>query len=102
MCGAHHFIQGNERRKVCDPVVKTICSIPWQQIKAFRNVVAHDYIGVDKLIVFETIRDRLPHLQQQLEHLIREMLKAGVFDQTEYQISKASTYYKHIDFDTIV
>ncbi len=65
-------------------------------------MLAHDYVGVDKLIVFETIQTRLPQLKQQIEHIIREMIAAGVSDLTEYRLSKASTYYKHIDFDTIV
>lgn len=77
-------------------------SIPWQQIRAFRNIVAHDYIGVDKLIVFETIQVRLPLLKQQIELIIRELLAINVFDPAEYQISKVSNYYKHIDFGTII
>ncbi len=76
--------------------------VPWQQIRAFRNIIAHDYIGVDKLIVFETIQVRLPQLKQQIEQIIRDLLLKKVFDPAEYQLSKESRYYKHIDFDTIV
>ena len=34
--------------------------IPWQDIKDFRNLLAHEYFGVDLEIVWNTIRSDLP------------------------------------------
>jgi uncharacterized protein with HEPN domain len=34
--------------------------VPWQDIKDFRNLLAHEYFGVDLEIVWNTIRDDLP------------------------------------------
>ncbi len=36
--------------------------IPWQDVKDFRNLLAHEYFGVDLEIVWNTIRDNLPML----------------------------------------
>ena len=36
--------------------------IPWQDIKDFRNLLAHEYFGVDLEIVWNTIQGDLPLL----------------------------------------
>lgn len=75
--------------------------VPWAVIKGLRNLIEHDYIGIDKFIVFSTIRHSLPDLKRQLEQLIRIGLLTGVFALTDYNLSKESTYYRHIDFSSI-
>lgn len=41
-------------------------NIPWQGIKDFRNIVAHNYFGVDAEEVWQIIRERLPDLDKRL------------------------------------
>jgi len=36
--------------------------IPWQDIKDFRNLLAHEYFGVDLEIVWNTVQNDLPIL----------------------------------------
>lgn len=44
--------------------------IPWQDIKDFRNLLAHEYFGVDLEIVWNTIQHELPILL----HAVQEMV----------------------------
>jgi uncharacterized protein with HEPN domain len=44
--------------------------IPWQDIKDFRNLLAHEYFGVDLEIVWNTIRDDLPLLLEAVRKLV--------------------------------
>lgn len=37
-------------------------TIPWADIRAMRNRVAHEYFGVDVRVVWETVRGDLPSL----------------------------------------
>ena len=37
--------------------------MPWNQIKALRNIVAHNYGKIDKEILWETITNDIPTLQ---------------------------------------
>jgi len=37
--------------------------IDWQRVKDFRNLVAHDYLGVDAGEVWQIIKNDLPSLQ---------------------------------------
>ena len=40
--------------------------IPWREIRATRNVVAHEYDGVRDDLIWETLRVHVPHLVAQL------------------------------------
>lgn len=46
--------------------------VPWAKVAAFRNVLAHEYLGVDPLLVWAIIENHLPALQSALaSHLSR-------------------------------
>lgn len=45
-------------------------TIPWQDIKDFRNLLAHEYFGVDLEIVWNTIRDDLPMLMEAVRKIV--------------------------------
>ncbi len=44
--------------------------IPWQDIKDFRNIVAHDYFGIDSTEIWSIIQTHLPKLKTQILSLI--------------------------------
>lgn len=44
--------------------------IPWKQIKGMRNLIIHDYTGIDLRIVGDTVEQDLPHLKQRLEEIL--------------------------------
>ncbi len=44
--------------------------IKWRQIKDFRNVIVHDYFGIDNNIVWDIIQLFLPELHSQIDELI--------------------------------
>lgn len=44
--------------------------VPWQDIKDFRNLLTHEYFGVDLQIVWNTIQSDLPQLLAVVETMI--------------------------------
>jgi uncharacterized protein with HEPN domain len=44
--------------------------LDWQKIKDFRNLVAHDYLGVDAEEVWQIIKNDLPILQTELSKIL--------------------------------
>lgn len=44
--------------------------IDWYKIKAFRNLVAHDYFGVDAEEVWQRIQNHLPELRLNIKTLL--------------------------------
>jgi uncharacterized protein with HEPN domain len=44
--------------------------IPWQKIKNFRNIIAHDYFGIDADEIWDIINNKLIPLESALKNLI--------------------------------
>lgn len=45
--------------------------IPWKEIKGFRNVITHDYIGVNAGSTWEVIKKHLPQLRRDISTLLK-------------------------------
>jgi uncharacterized protein with HEPN domain len=45
--------------------------IPWQDIKDFRNLLAHEYFGVDLEIVWNTANKDLPPLMDAVQEIVK-------------------------------
>lgn len=52
-----------------DFLVEKVPEIPWIQIAGMRNVLAHEYLGVDMILVWEIVQNKLSELQQGLKAL---------------------------------
>jgi len=44
--------------------------IPWYQMKGMRNILIHEYFGIDNEILWKTIQDDLPSLKTKLMEII--------------------------------
>ena len=51
----------------------THSNIPWQQIKDFRNIIAHDYFGIDADEIWSIIQFHLIPLKSNILKLIEEL-----------------------------
>jgi uncharacterized protein with HEPN domain len=47
--------------------------VPWSEMKGMRNVVAHEYFGVDLKIVWKTVRQSLPPLMTMIRRVIDDI-----------------------------
>ncbi|PPK61921.1 uncharacterized protein with HEPN domain [Malaciobacter marinus] len=44
--------------------------IPWQKVKDFRNIVAHNYFGIDADEIWDIIKNKIKPLKSEIEALI--------------------------------
>jgi uncharacterized protein with HEPN domain len=44
-------------------------AIEWQKIKGFRNIVAHDYFGIDAEEVWQIIKNKIPKLKEDIRRI---------------------------------
>jgi len=47
--------------------------IPWTKIRAMRDVIAHDYAGIDTAVVWETVKQRLPEVRAAVETILQRL-----------------------------
>ncbi len=55
--------------KISDELKSNHPEIEWIKIKGFRNIVAHDYFGIDAEEVWQIIKNKIPDLKSALKQL---------------------------------
>jgi len=61
---------GESVRWIPDEVLARHNEVPWDTMRAVRNVVVHQYFGVDTEILWQTVRGDLPPLVERLERVL--------------------------------
>ena len=67
-----HFINIGEMIDRLPENVKSLHShIPWRDVKDFRNLVTHNYFGIDADEIWDIIKHHLPKLKNDITLLIK-------------------------------
>ena len=61
---------GESIRWIPEPILDAHPDVPWRTLRGMRNVVVHEYFGVDPVILWETVRGDLPPLEAKLEAVL--------------------------------
>ena len=61
---------GEAAGRVPADVTEANARIPWSRMRAMRNVVVHEYFGVDARILWETVKGDLPPLVPKLQAVL--------------------------------
>jgi len=69
----HPQILGEAACRISDELHVSHPEIPWTKIIGMRNILVHDYIGIDLNLVWQVVERDLPELRPKLERLFRDL-----------------------------
>lgn len=61
---------GEATKHISDDLRQQYTHIPWKQMAGLRDVLIHDYMGVDLEIVWNVVDKNLPAVKEQIEEII--------------------------------
>jgi uncharacterized protein with HEPN domain len=64
------LILGEAVAALSDDFKEEHSDIPWSKIVGMRNVLIHNYFGIDLDVVWSVVEDDLPELQRYIEGLL--------------------------------
>lgn len=64
------LVIGETVPKISESVISANPQIAWSKIKGLRNIVAHDYFGVDAEEIWEIIQKHIPKFISDLEEIL--------------------------------
>jgi uncharacterized protein with HEPN domain len=63
-------IIGEVSKNIPDHIQFTFPDIPWKRMNGMRNILIHEYFGVDVDTIWHTAKKQLPTLKRALLHLV--------------------------------
>ncbi|MGH9939767.1 MAG: HepT-like ribonuclease domain-containing protein [Blastocatellia bacterium] len=70
-------IVGEATKRLSDELRNKYSQIPWRRIAGLRDVLIHNYLGVDLAAVWEITQRNLPDLKTQVQAILQELSGAG-------------------------
>lgn len=64
---------GEAARHVPEEIKVSHPEVPWARMRGIRNLLVHEYFGIDSKIVWDTVWEELPGLESRL----RAILESG-------------------------
>jgi len=65
------IVIGEMISKLDNSFIESNSNIPWQKIKDFRNIVAHNYFGIDADEIWEIITKRIKPLKEDISIILK-------------------------------
>lgn len=95
-------IMGEASKRLSNDITDIFTDIPWKQIKGMRDVLIHQYDDIMLEIVWETVKKRIPEIEQKLREInkivdkilkIKKELTELVTEEKEVLILKKQNNY---------
>ncbi len=67
---------GESTQRLSDSLKAGYPQVDWQELSAFRNILVHNYMGMDLAQVWQIIMDDLPPFEQQINLMLQSMNSA--------------------------
>ena len=65
---------GEASKKVPKSIKEQYFKIPWREIAGMRDKLIHEYFGINRKVVWNTVKHDIPVLKEQIEVIIKEII----------------------------
>jgi uncharacterized protein with HEPN domain len=65
-------IIGEAAKRLSEEAKRKTPDVPWRQVAGFRDILIHQYMGVDLEEVWNVVQTHLPALRRAVEELLKE------------------------------
>ncbi|MBI3292759.1 MAG: DUF86 domain-containing protein [Elusimicrobia bacterium] len=62
-------IIGEAAKNISEEIKKKSLSVEWRKIGGFRDIVVHEYFGIDQNILWDIVTTKVPLLQKRLKEI---------------------------------
>lgn len=62
-------VMAESSQRLSEEIKNKYSEIPWNDISGFRNVLVHDYLGVDLDVIWSVVEQELPGLEKILNEI---------------------------------
>lgn len=69
----HLQIIGEAANKTSEETKRRTAKIPWDQIVGLRNIIVHEYFGIDLEEIWNTIQFDIPKLKVEIDKIIQSL-----------------------------
>jgi uncharacterized protein with HEPN domain len=66
-------IIGEAANGISEETQERFSEVEWSILKSVRNVLVHEYFGIDYDIIWNTIKDRIPELKQKISGVLLQL-----------------------------
>jgi uncharacterized protein with HEPN domain len=63
-------IIGEASKNIPDKIKSEHSEIPWHRMSGMRNVIAHEYFGIDLKIIWKIVKENLPEVVPHLKKIL--------------------------------
>jgi uncharacterized protein with HEPN domain len=70
-------IIGEAVKKIPEEIKKKYTGIEWKEAAGFRDILIHDYFGIDLEAVWDTLRNNIPSFKKQIIKVLESEKKSG-------------------------
>ncbi len=70
-------IIGEASKNIPQEVQDNYPAVDWKKVYLFRNVLAHEYFGVDNQLLWDIIQNRLPGLRKEIQGILEKINATG-------------------------
>lgn len=63
---------GEATSNISEELKEKHSDIPWHEISGMRNKLIHEYFGVDKDLVWDTVKQDIPEFKKNIQEILKE------------------------------